>query len=180
MDSAELLAQLADIHLPEPISYWPPAPGWWLLVLLVIILMSWLAVKAWHAHRLRQICAHALHELDTAYHHYLQAESPDRDQQNAARLLFLNEFNAVLRRVSLWHFPNSGVASLGGAAWVDFIREKGESSLLTDEIADALAQGRFMTRCDVNTEQLYRFGESWIGSLYREQRRSATSRELPA
>jgi len=33
------LSQLRDIHLPEPISWWPPAPGWWLLVIIILILL---------------------------------------------------------------------------------------------------------------------------------------------
>ncbi|MDD9890866.1 MAG: DUF4381 domain-containing protein, partial [Gammaproteobacteria bacterium] len=37
MDSEELLAQLADIHLPGEISYWPPAPGWWVLAALLLL-----------------------------------------------------------------------------------------------------------------------------------------------
>ena len=53
MDSEELLEQLADIHLPTEISYWPPAPGWWILSILVVIgviylLKSYLAVSYTH------------------------------------------------------------------------------------------------------------------------------------
>ena len=30
------LSQLRDIHLPEAVPWWPPAPGWWMLFALVI------------------------------------------------------------------------------------------------------------------------------------------------
>ncbi|MBV1930617.1 MAG: DUF4381 domain-containing protein [Porticoccaceae bacterium] len=31
------LAQLRDIHLPEAIGWWPPAPGWWILTLVLLV-----------------------------------------------------------------------------------------------------------------------------------------------
>ena len=36
----DLLAQLKDIHVPLEPLWWPPAPGWWLLCLVVLILIS--------------------------------------------------------------------------------------------------------------------------------------------
>ena len=36
MDSEELLSQLADIHLPVDVTYWPPAIGWWVLVIFIL------------------------------------------------------------------------------------------------------------------------------------------------
>lgn len=34
--STDPLSQLRDIHLPDPISWWPLAPGWWLVALLFV------------------------------------------------------------------------------------------------------------------------------------------------
>ena len=39
--NANPLDQLRDIHLPEPISWWPLAPGWWLLIIIALALMVW-------------------------------------------------------------------------------------------------------------------------------------------
>lgn len=180
MDSAELLEQLADIHLPGPVPFWPPAPGWWLLALLVIALLGWLTHKVLEARKQRQICAFALQELDKAYTAFQNQQSGDPEQLNEARLGFLNNFNAVLRRVALWHFPKSNIASLGGRAWVDFIREKGESTLLTDEIVDALVEGRFKSHYDIDAEQLHQFGERWIVSLYMNRSGSESPPKLSA
>ena len=163
MDSEELLAQLADIHLPAEISYWPPAPGWWILALIVLVLMV-LAIRRYIRHRnLHQICQHALAELNRCYNSYVNEASGGGDDK---KLRYVNEFNSVIRRVALYHFPQSNVASLGGHAWVDFIRKKGESSKLDDSIAAALSFGRFQTECDVDVVALNSLGEEWITSLY--------------
>jgi len=163
LDSEELLAQLADIHLPAEISYWPPAPGWWILALIVLALVV-LAIRRYIRHRnLHQICQHALAELSHCYNSYAKRASADGDDQ---KLRYVNEFNSVIRRVALYHFPKSNVASLGGHAWVDFIRKKGESSRLDDSIAAALSFGRFQADCDVDVVALNSLGEEWITSLY--------------
>ena len=42
------LAQLRDIHLPEPISWWPLAPGLWVALIIVIaalLIAAWLLYK---------------------------------------------------------------------------------------------------------------------------------------
>ncbi len=163
MDSAELLAQLADIHLPESISYWPPAIGWWILALLVLVTLLLLIQKFANYRHQRKICQYAQAELNRCYNNYSQAEAGAED---SSKLAYLNHFNTVIRRVALFHYPQANVASLNGVSWVDFIREKGESSLMTEEMAAALQYGRFQTRCDVDIEAMQNFGQQWVKSLY--------------
>ena len=163
MDSEELLAQLADIHLPVAISYWPPAPGWWLLAASLLALFVYASNKIARWVRQRRICEQALAELERCYGALARTEELDPDR---LKLRFVNEFNSVMRRVALYHFPQANVASLAGVAWVDFIRETGDSSLLSDEISQALSYGRFQTKIEVDVNALNNLGQQWITSLY--------------
>ena len=55
---------LRDIHLPAPISWWPPAPGWWLLLFgipTLLILLAWL----WRWVRRKTVRKLALAELES-------------------------------------------------------------------------------------------------------------------
>ena len=163
MDSEELLEQLADIHLPTEISYWPPAPGWWILGTLVVIGVIYL-LKSYLARRhLQRVAKAALTELDNCYENFSAASG---DKISESKLRYVNEVNSVLRRVALVHYPQSKVASLGGSEWVDFIKEKGDSNLLSGEIAKALGFGRFQTECEFDVNELNELGHAWISSLY--------------
>lgn len=163
MDSEELLAQLADIHLPEPVSFWPPAPGWWILAVILLLLAAWATSKILLASRRSKIKARALSELKKCYSRY--ADNTDSDTGNL-QLRYVNEVNSVFKRVALVHFPGTAVAGLGGPEWLDFIKKNGESSLLTEEISDALSHGRFKTKLDVDVDLMNDFANQWITSLY--------------
>jgi hypothetical protein len=169
MDSEDLLSQLADIHLPAQVSYWPPAPGWWVLAILLLIGLVYLAYKLRIQAQQAKIRQYALAELDGCMAEYATADSSEPD---ANLLRYVNAVNSVLRRVALVHFPNTDVAGLGGQAWVDFIRQKGDSSLLNEQIAAALSHGRFQTRVEVDSQALYELGRSWINSLYQHNHRT--------
>lgn len=99
---------LKDIHLPAEISAWPPAPGWWLLAVLIIGLLV-LAVR-WWKRRQRHPVTLALRELKII-------ENGDQCS-NADQALALSR---LLRRTALSLYPREQVASLTGDAWREFL-----------------------------------------------------------
>ena len=51
MNAEDPLAALRDITAPEAISWWPLAPGWWLLILLALAAFALLAERLWRHYR---------------------------------------------------------------------------------------------------------------------------------
>ena len=45
--NAAPLADLRPLMAPAPVSWWPPAPGWWILAFLCIIALAALAIWAY-------------------------------------------------------------------------------------------------------------------------------------
>lgn len=103
------LEQLKDIHLPEPVSWWPPAPGWWILALfcltLIVITVRWLIRR----YRYRAAIREALAELDNIN---------ETDQH------WPQQLNALLKRLTLSYFPRARTASLHQQQWLDFLGSK--------------------------------------------------------
>ncbi|MGV6806815.1 MAG: DUF4381 domain-containing protein [bacterium] len=64
------LDQLRDIHLPDPVAWWPPAPGWWLLGIVIAILIL-LCVRWFILRRKQNVyrveALHLLSEIDDRF-----------------------------------------------------------------------------------------------------------------
>jgi uncharacterized protein DUF4381 len=104
------LAQLRDIHLPDAVSAWPPAPGWWLLAALLLTL------AVWGSYRLRQ------QYRRNAYRRQAQQELSMLESDNAlTRAQTIARLNALLKRIALHAYPKSDTASLSGSDWIKFL-----------------------------------------------------------
>ncbi len=174
-DPSDPLSQLADIRLPEDVGLWPLAPGWYVLAALLMGLLVYALVLLFRVVRKRRILGQANRELELCLRRREQAlgrsKSSDADS-NAANLDYVNDVNAVLKRVALVHFPQHRVASLTGSQWLQFLKDSGDTSLLDDQTAQALSQGRFAPRCEVDPDALHRMAGRWIRSLYNDRIRS--------
>ena len=110
MDPAAL--PLRDLHLPEPIGWWPLAPGWWIMLLLVAGALVYLL---WRAYKRRQQNAprrYALRELS-------RFEAEYREHRNPVTLG--KQLSELLRRGMLAYAPRERVAGLTGEAWLQWL-----------------------------------------------------------
>ena len=109
MNQADPLAQLRDIHLPDPISWWPMAPGWWLLIIIAVIGFVILGRLLINRYTERNYRRQALRQLK-------QIGGSDYQQQ------LINVFE-LLRQVALSAYPQSNFASLSPNDFVIFLQK---------------------------------------------------------
>lgn len=115
MDPTEL--PLRDLHLPDPIGWWPLAPGWWVLIVLFAIGFAGLLYRAWQSYRFNAPRRHAMRCLAAAEAEYLSHRDPFRLGRQVSELL---------RRAMLAYAPRHEVAGLTGDAWLRWL-DKGLS-----------------------------------------------------
>jgi len=120
------LAALRDIHLPDPVSMWPPALGWWLVAAVAVA--ACVALFLWLRARRRSPRVAALAELDRLANAW-------REQRDVASLAL--GLSAQQRRVALASFPREEVAALHGADRLAFL-ERAAKGGFPREVGEAL------------------------------------------
>jgi len=108
--------QLHDIHLPPPVSWWPPAPGWWVLAILMLGLCVGFGIWQWQRFR------------RTAFRRMAMAEWRALEQafeQGADPLLTVQALSRLLRRVARVIAPNQAVVAQTGNTWLAFLDRSG-------------------------------------------------------
>jgi len=112
MDKQAALAQLRAIHLPNPIGWWPPAPGWWIVILAVALLMVWLAWRTWRwwqAMKPKRQALQILKDIET------------KAKKNSPVNEICAQVSQLLRRVALTYYPVDEVAGLQNEDWINFL-----------------------------------------------------------
>ena len=103
---------LRDLHLPDPVGWWPLAPGWWALIALAAVVLVWLLLKYRQQRRRSAARRYALKQLKRHADAYMK-------HRNA--VLLGAQLSELLRRTMLAYAPRSNVAGLTGEAWLAFL-----------------------------------------------------------
>jgi hypothetical protein len=128
------LNNLRDISIPDPPLFWPPAPGVWVALGMVLATLLFIA---WRLHAVRK-----------------------RNAYRKAGLLLLRraetarDVAVVLKRVAFAVFPREQVASLYGQDWVEFLHESCPENHFSVMLASDAG--------DAPNEELVKLASIWI------------------
>ncbi|MCW9046935.1 MAG: DUF4381 domain-containing protein [Gammaproteobacteria bacterium] len=149
---------LRDIHLPDAVSWWPLAIGWWLLPLLVLLITFAIYKLIKYKKQNRKIAYKkiALNELKNLRLHY-------KNNDNSVELI--RAISALLRRIALSYLPREDIASLTGEQWIKQLNNLCSQNIFTDEIALQLESAPYMPQSNIDNKKLLATCESWIQAL---------------
>jgi len=157
------LAGLHDIHLPEPVSWWPPAPGWWILLALVLLMIA--ALLWWWQRRKQQrrkpkqftqrdMLDQALSELSV-----LQQQTADGNNI----LVLVADLSALLRRVSIrLEQGDASIAGLSGEAWLLWLDAQWEKDAFAQGAGRQLLDAPFQRDGQVDIDSLLQISSDWL------------------
>ena len=99
---------LRDIHLPEPVSWWPPAPGWWLLLFTIALIILGAYIMR-RIHQRRSLHRTVMGELQMIREQY---------DENRDKLELVQALSTLMRRASISFYQREDSAGLTGERWL--------------------------------------------------------------
>ena len=149
MNPMDPLAELRDIVTPTPPSAWPWAPGWWILLILGLSLISTSIWWLWRWQRRSHPRRLALKQLDQL-------------QQQVADPRTLRQLSQLLREVALQVHPWEQVACLNGRRWLEFLDQTGDTTQFTQGTGQILSEGPYRPPQELLSPQLFVLCREWI------------------
>lgn len=142
---------LKDIHLPETIGWWPPAPGWWLLPLALILLI--VAVRYLYRRLTRNTAVKNARKL------LMQLR-----RQSLEPSTCLKELSSLLRRTAISRDGRSQVAGLHGQAWLDYLDKNLPDAPFSQGVGRYLGDAHYRPTLpdDIDVDALFTLCERWL------------------
>ena len=143
MNPADAL-NLRDIHLPDAVSWWPPALGWWVsgILLIIIVVGIGLFIKRLKAPSLIKSAKVEIEHIITLYESHA-------DQQH-----LVQDLSIALRRIGISYLPRDHAAGVLGRAWYDQLNQLTKKEPLSDEIIKILLEAPYQKNLQMNEQQI--------------------------
>lgn len=144
------LTRLIDIQLPPDPAFWPPAPGWWIAVLVILVVLYFgmhTLLKYKHSKK-------PLREFVTKVESV--ADSPESINNS------LNSLSRILKQYTIHCYGREQVARLSGSDWLEFLDSKTTSGNgFSSGIGASLGDGLYRNNARPDITLLKQFLISW-------------------
>jgi hypothetical protein len=156
---------LRDIHLPDPISWWPIAPGWWLLIvsLLLIIAVIFISRKIYLGKQLKRDIISELENIKLQFN----------KTQNKSQLA--KSLSILLRRASISYYPENNIAGLTGNNWLNYLDITNSNAsadrVFQSDTGEVLLSAPYLpdnSIQDYDAKALIQLCESWLRSSHKK------------
>lgn len=153
---------LKDIHLPEPVSWWPIASGWWLLLicLLLLAVVLFFINKAYQSKQLNREINIEIKKIKTKFSH----------TENKYELA--QSLSTLLRRSSISYYSEKKIAGLTGEQWLIFLDNTNSKTSgfsngekFQSKTGNALIVAPYLPKTsnfDFDAQALLRLCENWL------------------
>ena len=151
--------QIRDIHLPDGSLWWPPAPGWWFLLVMLVALIA-LAPWLYRLIRHRSLKKQATTEL---------GQIKKRFEENGDQRRLLADLSSLLRRSLMAYEGRRHTASVTGEAWVRRLTELVGEPCFSEEQKRLLSHGQYARDIQIDHDDMLESCQRWIKALPRRR-----------
>ena len=146
--------QLAPIIPPETVSFWPPQPGWYVVLFLLILVLAYLGYRIWKYRRKNAYRKAAMVRLEK-----LRTENMGKDA-----IIMVNQ---LLKATAIAGFDRNEVASLHGDEWLEFLDRSAYMNSFMNEPGRLLANSSFIDMRTVEFKEsdqrkIFEISQKWI------------------
>ncbi|AZE42204.1 hypothetical protein C4K05_2864 [Pseudomonas chlororaphis subsp. aureofaciens] len=146
------LDQLQPLIAPPVIGLWPPAPGWWLLLVLLPLLGFglWRLKRFWPR---QPALPHTEQPLDPVRLAALaELALLPKPYDGAPAGAWLQQLNGLLKRLCRNHYPYSQSHTLNGRKWLAFLDNRCPAAGLTRWMV--LVEGAYKPECKLDDKAI--------------------------
>ena len=157
MDNNTPTLDLRDIHLPDDPSIWPLAFGWWLLIIVAIII-GYFAIR-------KIIKLKKRNQLIKLMQDELMLINDGFKKHNSKHQLAV-EISELLKRFVRHVLHDNEASSLTGSLWIDYLNEQSNSKVF-NPFRTELTQAQYHPQIDFDAPRLMATVKNYFPSVIK-------------
>lgn len=149
----EGLEALRDIRAPASPDAWPPAIGWWFVILIVVLLSVFGSRLTRYARRKAQ------------RRRFLKRADELKQQMTTSPGEALAGLSSLVREVAVARFPEKKVAGVTGSAWLEFLTDTGDGEDFSKGAGNGLLDVPYRSTnnaTDSHVQPVFDVAQRWV------------------